>query len=263
MFDRDAKILAALMKRTSSSRFPEYLKRALDKRHQFSTFLVLTYYRDRPPISHYNWLKNKELLDAYQTGYLSGAYLLDPYYEKSMRPFRAGFYRLRDIAPDRFYSSEYSRRYYAETQLVDEVGMLVKQSNGSVSAISISRDQSQGDFSRGEINDWRAISPVVTELLRQFGEQVIVPNDPSNTKDETSTGALIREFSAQFSNQKLTKREAEISALILQGHSSWSVSERLGISIGTVKVHRKNIYKKLKISSQAELFNILHQALSR
>ena len=49
-------------------------------------------------------------------------------------------------------------------------------------------------------------------------------------------------------------REREIVSMILQGHSTESVALRLDISPGTVKVHRKNIYRKLKVSSQGELF---------
>lgn len=102
---------------------------------------------------------------------------MDPYYQMAMQPIEASYHRLRDIAPDRFYSSEYYRQYYKETNLQDEVGMLVKQSDGSISAISISRDEKQRVYSRAELNDWRAISPVLTELLRQYGEQVLISNN--------------------------------------------------------------------------------------
>ena len=141
------------------------------------------------------------------------------------------------------------------------MGFLVKQSNNTVTAISISRDNQHGVFSRAEIKDWRTIAPILTELLRQYGEQVLALNDTTNALGQPNIDNLIQKFSIQMSQKGLTKREAEISALILQGHSSWSVSAQLGISVGTVKVHRKNIYKKLKISSQAELFNTLNRAL--
>ena len=55
----------------------------------------------------------------------------------------------------------------------------------------------------------------------------------------------------------LSRREAEIAALIAQGHSSRAAGLCIGISDQTVKVHRRNIYKKLQISSQNELFSLL------
>ena len=56
---------------------------------------------------------------------------------------------------------------------------------------------------------------------------------------------------------RLSKRQAEVALLILRGHSSVSIGLRLGISPQTVKVFRKQLYRKCRISSQAELFNLL------
>ena len=53
---------------------------------------------------------------------------------------------------------------------------------------------------------------------------------------------------------ELTPRERQIAGEILRGCTTTAVAMRLGISIGTVKVHRKHLYRKLGISSQAELF---------
>ena len=59
---------------------------------------------------------------------------------------------------------------------------------------------------------------------------------------------------------KHTEREREITQLILRGHSSQSIAFNLGISLGTVKTHRKNAYAKLGISSQSELLSLFLRA---
>lgn len=51
----------------------------------------------------------------------------------------------------------------------------------------------------------------------------------------------------------LSKREKEIINLISLGYSSYTISERLFISIHTVNNHRKNILKKLEIDTLAQL----------
>ncbi len=249
------------MQRTSRSGFGHGLKRELGVRVSFCTFLILTYYPDREPVSQYSWIGDPKLLKTYHSQYLSGAYRLDPYYQMAMRPFRPGFFRLRDIAPDRFYTSEYYHRYYAQTRLCDEVGVLVRQSDGSVSAISSSRDERGGPFSRSEVNGWRAIAPVITELLRQHAEKIHVSSAATKQTGGPDTAKLILNFSKRLLPKGLTRREAEISALILEGHSNLSISGHLNIATDTVKVHRRNIYRKLQISSQAELFPKLHAAL--
>ncbi|MGZ3874724.1 MAG: response regulator [Mucilaginibacter sp.] len=53
--------------------------------------------------------------------------------------------------------------------------------------------------------------------------------------------------------ERLSSREVEIISLIRQGFSNKEVSEKLFISTDTIKYHIKNIYRKLQISSRAEL----------
>ena len=52
---------------------------------------------------------------------------------------------------------------------------------------------------------------------------------------------------------ELTNRERQIVSLIYEGYNSRQISERLCISKHTVEQHRKNINRKLNISSVAEL----------
>ena len=52
---------------------------------------------------------------------------------------------------------------------------------------------------------------------------------------------------------KLTKRETEIICLVAKGKQNEEISLLLFLSIHTVKTHRKNIFKKLNISSIADL----------
>ena len=60
----------------------------------------------------------------------------------------------------------------------------------------------------------------------------------------------------------LTRREREVIELVLLGHSTRLVAEKLGISTETVKLHRKHAYAKLDISSQAELFYLFVDAIA-
>lgn len=59
---------------------------------------------------------------------------------------------------------------------------------------------------------------------------------------------------AQF--DELTSRENEIVSMILKGHCSESIAHSLNISYGTVKIHKKNIYRKLRVSSEPELLRM-------
>ncbi len=58
-------------------------------------------------------------------------------------------------------------------------------------------------------------------------------------------------------NFKLTRKEWEVSNLILEGKSSKEIALKLNIARNTVNTHRKNILKKLNAKTTAELVKIL------
>ncbi|HEV7610666.1 MAG TPA: response regulator transcription factor [Steroidobacteraceae bacterium] len=52
---------------------------------------------------------------------------------------------------------------------------------------------------------------------------------------------------------KLGKRETEVLKLIAEGHRSASIAMKMGITVATVEAHRRNILRKLKLHSAADL----------
>ncbi|MGI9416089.1 MAG: LuxR C-terminal-related transcriptional regulator [Hyphomicrobiales bacterium] len=57
-------------------------------------------------------------------------------------------------------------------------------------------------------------------------------------------------------DQGLSPREREIVQLVLKGYPTSLIAEKLGLTRGTVKNHRRRIYDKLDITSERELFLI-------
>jgi DNA-binding CsgD family transcriptional regulator len=70
--------------------------------------------------------------------------------------------------------------------------------------------------------------------------------------------ALARSEPADDWHTPLTAREREVGELLLRGCSSDAIALRLGITRHTVKDHRKHIFRKLGITSLAELFSRAH-----
>jgi DNA-binding CsgD family transcriptional regulator len=61
----------------------------------------------------------------------------------------------------------------------------------------------------------------------------------------------------------LTAREQEVLSLLQLGFSTKEMSRALGISDGTVKIHRKNLYSKLKVHSRSGAIAVARQMQSR
>lgn len=50
----------------------------------------------------------------------------------------------------------------------------------------------------------------------------------------------------------LSPRELEVLALLAAGHSTPAISQRLGITPGTVKSHLTSIYKKIRVHNRVQ-----------
>jgi DNA-binding CsgD family transcriptional regulator len=87
-----------------------------------------------------------------------------------------------------------------------------------------------------------------------FGEE-------ASERQSTDNHSVIENTVGAIFGPRITPRETQVVAQVLEGHSSESISKSLGISTGTVRIHRRNIYAKLDISSQQELFSIFFQKI--
>lgn len=54
-------------------------------------------------------------------------------------------------------------------------------------------------------------------------------------------------------NATLSAREREVLKLVAEGHSSKEIAQALGISVGTIDVHRVNVMKKIEVRNIAGL----------
>ncbi|WP_299849491.1 LuxR C-terminal-related transcriptional regulator [uncultured Roseovarius sp.] len=73
-------------------------------------------------------------------------------------------------------------------------------------------------------------------------------------REKAHPSLSLEEVIENLYSELLTPREIAISKLVLQGHPTASIAENLGISIGTVKNHRKRMYRKLDITTEREFF---------
>ncbi|MCB1422326.1 MAG: helix-turn-helix transcriptional regulator [Nitratireductor sp.] len=188
--------------------------------------------------------------------YLLGPFLLDPFYTRAMSSPDPGLMVMRQLSPDQFHKSEFFRKHYHLTEIADEIGIAFEVNPGSVTVASITRPKRQMRFTPRERKRFENAAPLLAALGRKLWQR----NSPTVG---TSGTRQIEHALKGFCGDVLSRREVEIVSLILKGHSSVSTGEVLGITPGTVKIHRKNIYAKLGISSQAELFNRFIRYISK
>ncbi len=214
----------------------------------------LAYFQHRGPELLMAQNTRPEVHENIESVYLEGAYLLDPFHDLHLRKAERGVYRLSENSPDKFKSNQYFTEYYRHTTLIDELAFICYPNPGVSIHICLGRDKSSNRrFSPKTIAAARRIAPIVSSLVESHWSGL----DTTGAYDEAEiTARLIRSAQSQLAIQ-LSPRQSEVAMLILRGHSSISIGLKLGISAQTVKVFRKQLYKKCGISSQAELFNLL------
>lgn len=186
--------------------------------------------------------------------YLDGAYLLDPYYRAGVDGVPSGLYSLRDVAPSGFSQSEYYKSYYKKARIIDEVGFITHFPDGCFANLSFVMFEGSQRFRKSALDRLQLARPLVESVLKDYWEN----------RDHEITGlhSQLEVALGMFGDSALTVREAEVVRLYLQGHSTRSIGERLGISTHTVSMHRKNAYAKLDVTSQYELFHMFIDSLT-
>lgn len=233
--------------------FAAKLSNALKGIAPFDYTVVFGYLGSARPLDLYDDFpsgKRRIFVEDYQ----EGPYLLDPFYLASSAPVESGLYRLRDLAPDRFYQGEYFRNYYVQTGLAEEIGFFINLPGDVVVVVSLMRAEKA--FTAKEVRELRAYWPVVNaacckhwrDLATQFGAE------GGKTPENGLHKSLELAFQT-FGKGVLTPREREVVEFTLKGHSAEAVGRILEIAPGTVRIHRRNIYSKLQIRSQGELFS--------
>lgn len=188
--------------------------------------------------------------------YCNAPYVLDPFFQKVAAGAQSGCYRLRDIAPDRFRQSEYFRTHYSLTGIREEVGFYFPLGDAT-GVLSLARWEASPALGRTDMDLLEALAPAISGLAARHWANVSAPASlvrPRGRDSAPMSSPHVNAALTEFGAKQLSERERQIVSLILQGHSTGSVAHLLDISAGTVKVHRKNIYRKLGLSTQAELF---------
>lgn len=241
--------------------FPAALASLLRRVAPYSYTVIFGFRGTARPLDLYDDFPD-EKRKVFVTDYQEGPYLLDPFFLGATRPVAAGLYRLRDLAPDRFYQGEYFRNYYVRTGLAEEIGYFVDLPGGAIVVLSLMRAEKA--FSSRNLRDLAELCPIVEACLRRHWSDLADRIAKASHDDAGQVPVTRIEHSFHgFGEGVLTPRERQIVEHTLKGHSADAVGRILGISPGTVRIHRRNIYAKLRISSQGELFSKFIQTLGR
>ncbi|MEM7777479.1 MAG: helix-turn-helix transcriptional regulator [Pseudomonadota bacterium] len=246
---------ARLVETLKTPRFPVALADALRAIAPYDYTVIFGYVGSARPLALYDDF-TPERHRLHVTEYLEGPYLLDPFFLATIDKTEPGLWRLREIAPDRFYQGEYYRSYYGQTGLAEEIGFFVRADNRLSVVTSLMRKKKR--FSSAEIRSLKRVWPIVRATSEAHWKGFA--RDDEGKEHHTREERIGQAFRT-IGQGVLTAREREVVEMTLRGHSAEATGNELGISPGTVRIHRRNIYVKLRIGSQGELFSLFINAI--
>lgn len=214
----------------------------------FDNAIVYSFEKGEPP----RFLSKVERRnsDSINRIYQRGAYLMDPFYQEIQKGGSSKVLTLKELAPKGFYHTDYYLNFYRKTGWCDEAGLLLEITTDRQLGIFFGNEDRpffSEKYTQAPLKDAFDIIRSMVRLHKEVSPSS-VSSHYQNTDMQTRFG--------------LTPRECEVVELILAGKGSPQIAQSLFISLGTVKNHRKNIYQKLGINSQVELFNLLMNRLS-
>ena len=252
--DTFSRHLAGLIPATGSAAFPQMLVAMLRELVPVDDASVILYPERELPVVEY-FEVDEELGKSTLDVFVKGPFLLDPYYLAATAEERFGVFRLRDLSPTGFKDSEYYKTWYRNCGYQDECGFVIPTSGEGFVNIALGKTASRATFTKRELQILADIYPAVETLCRQHWSERGSDDNGINLR------AQLHSALESFGSSLLTERETQVINLVLHGHSTKTVAEKLSISMETVKLHRKHAYAKLEVSSQAELFYLFLDSL--
>ncbi|MHC8382720.1 helix-turn-helix transcriptional regulator [Pseudomonas sp. LB3P14] len=239
-----------------------YLASAFGHLVSIESVMISLEHKDRPP----QLLYQRGIADKYRESiidrYFSGGYLLDPFCLAVEQGLAEGFYHLEEIAPDNFFDTEYYKTYYLKAGSSEDSFYIVDTGNDTKVSVSLFQGFGGEGLRAEQLNLLRAVEPLVREFISEYGRRGL----QHSTVNQGVRDDLKQRVQSAFENfgcDLLTEREREVAHMVLRGHSVKSTASQMSISPETVRMHRKNLYLKLNIGSQSELFALFIEWLRK
>ncbi len=231
----------------------DYLSRVVDLVGALAPHdrITVTRYRDRAPPE---FLTHRNFSDALVERYLTVYYPYDPYYAYCREARAPGIVPLAAFGLRELKQGRYIAEFLRQSVIKDEVGVLLADGAGAMLGIFLERKTRR--FSRRDIARLDEAFPRLA-ALHDLQRRLIGAGTGSARKSRELTSDPPSRMPGKIPDSlwpDLTLRERELVGMILAGHPPQAIAARLGISSGTVRNHRQNIFRKLDITSEREVF---------
>ncbi len=242
-------------------RLPTLLIKLIKFRIKIDAAILIIYRPESNPILLKSTFKEKRAKLGLNN-YINDTYVLNPAYLSFKKGETRGITKITEISgKDSIKSVHYTNYKIKEArdedlgfltegwpERLEEISILFDLPNKEMGELAIFKKKISG-FNKSDLNTLQVLEPLIYSIFKNHWstarQNIICEKSLSNKNKRYDS----------FGENTLSPREMEVAKLIFEGHSGNSIAANLDIAITTVKSHRKNMYKKLGIGSQQELFS--------
>ncbi len=252
--------VSALIDNIGSANFFPWIAEQLNHVVPHEFCMIFQYAKEQRPQVLYDGLSPLGYRDGLKN-FLQSTWQINPFYHACREGLQPGLHRMEALSRSYAEKSKICAHYKMRPDQMEEIGyvtdgwpmgmqelmLAVPLPGDDVIEISLSQKTNHTNQSAPLLERSQELVPIIISAIKKHCEAL-------GLTKETAQQNLIPELC------DLTRREACIMDLILSGYGSEAIGLKLGIALPTVKTHRRNLYRKLGISSQAELFALrLHR----
>lgn len=213
--------------------------------------ITVTRYIDQAPPE---FLTHRNFSDALVERYLTVYYPFDPYYIRCREGRAPGIVPLASFGLRELKQGRYIAEFLRQSVIADEVGVLLD--DGPSATLGIFLERAAHKFRQRDIEKLEAAFPRMASI-HALHRRLTDSERGRERKSKLAASAPPPRAAGKTPNvlwPDLTARERELVDMILAGHPPQAIAARLNISAGTVRNHRQNIFRKLDITSEREVF---------
>lgn len=144
-------------------------------------------------------------------------------------------------------TTEYYNSLYINENIKYALTISLAHNSTRVGIFTLFRESSKNDFTDREIN-------IAENLMDHFA---CYAYDIYGIEKYAKSTAQVPSMSEMVKEYNLSEREKDVLRLVLTGHSTKEICNRLFITETTAKKHISSIYNKMGIHSRSELFTLL------
>jgi DNA-binding CsgD family transcriptional regulator len=210
---------------------------------------------DEPPVLVGVYSQADRYSRVIRERYLQYGFQFCPEISAMRNGLRSGIYSMAELGTESFLEPACYEAYYGLLEARNFYSLYGDLGDGRVVGWSISRHLEDADFTSSEDAAMREIAPLLIALMTRHCQLAVPAGSPSELDHTVEFRTMVADAVNFIAKESLTEREHEVALMLARGLPTKTVSRLLHISPQTEIVHRRNIYRKLRISSQVELLS--------